>query len=131
MEAMLPDIVAAFVAAGPLLVVQRRQFEEAERQRQMVERQRYEEQQRRKLEHNRWRRFVEIAREWREARTARAFLQALKTAEMDLQQEITGKSAADWIAWAEASLVHADPLNHGADAIFSEIARVTAWTYRD
>jgi hypothetical protein len=107
---MLPHIVATLVAAWPLLVVQRREREEAERQRQIIERQRYEEQQRRKLEHNRWRRFVEIAREWRDAQTARAFLQALKTAEIDLQQEITGKNAADWIAWAEASLVHADPL---------------------
>lgn len=131
MELLLPDILATFVAAGPLLVEQRRQREEAERQRQIAERKRYEEQQRRKLDNNRWRLFVEFARQRRDAEVARAFLDALKAANIDPQQVVAGNSLADWIAWAERRLTDADPLNHGADAVFAAIAEVTSWTYSD
>lgn len=56
MESLLPDIVATFIAAGPLLAEQRKKREEEARQRQLAEQRRYEEQQRRKLDNNRWRR---------------------------------------------------------------------------
>jgi hypothetical protein len=131
MESLLPDLVATFVAAGPLLVEQRRQREEAERQRQIAERKRYEEQQRRKLDDNRWRRFVELAQQRRNAEIARAFLEALKATNFDPQREVAGNSIADWIAWVGGRLSDADPINHGADAIFEAIAKVTTWTYGD
>jgi|ERR1700730_1315893 hypothetical protein len=131
MESLLPDLVATFVAAGPLLVEQRRQREEAERQRQIAERKRYEEQQRRKLDDNRWRRFIELAQQRRNAEIARAFLEALKTTNFDPQREVAGNSIADWIAWVGGRLSDADPINYGADAIFEAIAKVTTWTYGD
>lgn len=131
MHSLLPDIVATFVAAGPLLVEQRRQREEAERQRQIAERKRYEEQQRQKLDDNRWRRFVDFAQQRRDAEIARAFLEALKAANLDPKREVAGNSIANWIAWAECRLASADPLNSGIDAVFEAIAAVTSWTYRD
>lgn len=131
MESLLPDIVATFVAAGPLLVDQRRQREEAERQRQIAELKRNEERQRRKLDDNRWRRFVELALRRRDIEIAHGLLKALKMASFDSQQEVAGTSIADWIEWAESHLADDDPVNHGADAVFQAIAEVTAWTYRD
>lgn len=131
LESFLPDIVARFVAAGPLLAEQTRQRQEAERKRQAAEQRRYEEQQRRKLDDNRWRRFVELAQQRRDAETARTFLEALKVASIDVKQEIAGAAIADWIAWAEERLIRMDPLSHGVDAIFETIATVTAWSYRD
>lgn len=131
MESLLPDIIATLVAAGPLLVERRKQREEEERQRRIAEQKRYEEQQQRKLDDNRWRRFVELAVQRREAETARQFLEALKSLGVNLQNEIAGNSIADWIAWVEQRLLRSDPLNHGADAIFETIAQVTTWTYRD
>ena len=67
----------------------------------------------------------------REAETARQFLEALRSLDVNLQNEIAGISIADWIAWAEQRLLRSDPLNYGTDAIFESIAQVTTWTYRD
>ncbi|WP_155831122.1 hypothetical protein [Hyphomicrobium sp. 802] len=131
MESLLPDVIATLVAAGPLLVERRKQREEEERQRRIAEQKRYEEQQQKKLDDNRWRRFVELAMQRREAETARQFLNALKSLDIDQQHEIAGHSIADWISWVEQRLLRADPLNHGADAIFESISQVATWTYRD
>jgi hypothetical protein len=38
---------------------------------------------------------------------------------------------AEWLDWAEARAVLADPLERGAAALFSEIAEVSEWTFRD
>jgi hypothetical protein len=129
-EVMLPDIASVLIASGPLLVEARRRRDEEQRQRQIAEQRRYEEEQRRKLEQNRWRRFVEIAEKWQETRLAREFLEALKRLELDPAQAIAGKSPVDWIAWAEARLLDADPLSYGAEGTFEDVAQVTTWTYR-
>lgn len=131
LETLLPDIVATFPTAGQLLVEQRRQREEADRQRQIAEAERYKEQQRRKLDENRWRRFVELAARKRETDLARAFLEALKEAAPDPQVEVAGSTLAAWIAWAESWLDGRDPLSRGTDAIFREIAEVQPWSYQD
>jgi hypothetical protein len=131
MEDMLPDILATLIAAGPLLVEQRRKREEAERQRQIAEQRRYEEQQRRKRDNNRWRRFVDIAQDWRNLELARAFLTAVKQSEMDREEEIGGRKLGEWLSWAEDRISTSDPINAGAEAIFGSVAAVTEWTYRD
>jgi hypothetical protein len=131
LENYLPDIVAVFVAAGPLLVEQRRQREEAERERQIAEHKRYEAEQKRKLDDNRWRRFTEIAQQQREYALAREFLEAIKSTKPDLEQSVAGTDLAGWIAWAERRIAEASPLSCGADAIFDAVSRVTSWTYRD
>lgn len=96
LEDMLPDIVAVFVAAGPLLVQQRREQEAAERERQLAERRRYEEQQRRKRDANRRRHFREMAQDWRELAAAH-FLSTLRSMEVDPSIEIGGRSLGDWL----------------------------------
>ena len=56
----LGDILAQIILAGPILVQQRREREEAERRRLAEERRRYEEAERKRLDDNRWRRFTEL-----------------------------------------------------------------------
>jgi len=130
-EDLLPDVVATLIAAGPLLIEQRRQREEAERQRRIAEQRRYEEQQRRKRDNNRWRRFVDIAGDWRDLELARAFLTAVKQTEMDHEKEIGGRKLGEWLSWAEDRICTADPISAGAEALFDSVAAVTEWTYRD
>lgn len=130
MESLLADIAAVFMAAGPLLVDRRRQREEEERQRRLAEQKRYEEEQRRKRDDNRWRRFVDIAHQWQDAKLARDFLDALKQMAMDQGQMAGDRSLDEWIAWAEERLKAADPLNHGAGAIFNSVSSVNEWNYR-
>ena len=131
MDDMLPDIVATFVAAGPLLVQQRKDREAAERERQLAEQRRYEEQQRRKRDANRWRRFREMAQDWRELATVRDFLAALRSMNIDPSTKIEGRSVAEWIAWGENWLECADPTVNGVDGVFRQIAAITDWTYQD
>lgn len=131
MEGMLPDILATFVAAGPLLVQQRKDREAAERERQLAEKHRYEEQQRRKRDANRWRKFRELAQDWQELAVVRDFLTELRSMDTDSAAEIDGRRVEEWIAWAEDWLQLADPTANGVDGIFKEVATVTDWTYRD
>jgi hypothetical protein len=131
MEALLPDIVAMFLTAGPVLAEQRAQREEAARLRHIAEMKRYEREKEEKLDNNRWRRFVEFAQAHRNTAVALDFLNALKTKNFDPTQEVAGNSLTDWIAWAEDHLVESDPLNSGPVAIFSTVSKMTEWTYRD
>lgn len=131
MDGMLPDIVATFVAAGPLLVQQRKDREAAERERQLAEQRRYEEQRRRKRDANRWRRFQELAQDWHQLAAVRDFLAALRSMDVTLTTEIDGRSVQEWIAWGEEWLQRADPTADGVSGVFKQIAEITDWTYRD
>ncbi|MEI3853666.1 MULTISPECIES: hypothetical protein [unclassified Ensifer] len=131
MEGMLSDILATFVAAGPLLVQQHKDREAAERDRQLAEQRRYEEQRRRKRDANRWRRFRELAEDWHELAAVRDFLMAMRSMDTTSAAEIDGRSVEEWIAWAEEWLQRADPTAGGVDGVFKQVAAVTDWTYRD
>ena len=131
LESWLPDIVAIFVAAGPLLVEQRRCREEAERERQIAERRRYEEEQRCKLDANRWRRFTEIAQQQRDYALAREFLDAIKSTNPNPQLQVGDSGIAAWIEWAEKRISETSPLAYGAEAIFNAVSQVHAFTYRN
>lgn len=131
METLLPDIIACFLSAGPLLADQRREREEAERVRQAAEQERQEERRRLKKDDNRWRRFVDISKQWRDAELAREFLAELRKAEMALDDKFDSRTVGDWIRWVEGRLETDDPLNHGASAIFRSVASVNEWNYRE
>lgn len=130
-EDLLPDIVATFIAAGPSLVERRKAREAAEAERQREEYRRYEEQRRRKLERNRWRRFTELAQDWRKQQIAAEFLAAMRGIETDPEAQVQGRPLAEWLTWAEQQLKDADPLAEGPAGVFAEVATVTDWTYRD
>ncbi|WP_374576620.1 hypothetical protein [Phenylobacterium sp.] len=130
-EDMLPEIVAAFVAATPMLVERRCAREEAERARVIAEQQRYEAQQRRKRDANRWRRFNELAQDWKDLAQARDFLNFLKSLPADSDVEIDGRTIADWLEWADDWLRRADPLAEGLTGIFQSVSSVNEWDYRN
>lgn len=129
MEMLLPDIVATFAAAGPLLAEQRRQRDEVERQQRIAESKRYEEQKLVKLDENRWRRFVEVAHQWNDAEIARAFIAQVKRLNYDEDEYVAGNPLGAWLAWAEEHTCSADPLNHGLGGIFGSVGEVTAWSF--
>lgn len=104
MEILLADIVATILASVPLLVEKTKQHKEGERQRQIEANRRYEEEQRQKLENHRWRRFMEMAHQWREAEVASGFIAALKQLPMDEAQPTGDKTMAEWMVWAEEQL---------------------------
>lgn len=131
LEDKLPEIVATFVATGPVLREHRLKREEEERQRREAERRRYEEQQRRRRDRNQWRAFREMAVDWQELAVARSFLEQLKKYKTDRSLEIGGQSLAEWITWAEQWTRRADPTAGGVKGVFERIAAVTEDAYRD
>lgn len=131
MEGMLPEILTAFVAAGPLMVQRRKEREEEARERERAEWLRQEERRRLKRDANRWRRFREMALDWRELAAVRDFLAALRALEAEAAPEIDGRSVVEWIAWAEDWLRRSDPTAGGLEGVFAQIAEVTDQSDRD
>jgi len=130
-ETLLPEIVATFLVLGPILAGQRRKREEEARV--AAERQRLAEleRQRRQRDDNRFRRLCEIAEGWRRVELARAFLARLRASALPEIEPIDGRSLAEWLDWAESKAATLDPIEQGMQAIFADVAQVSAWTYRD
>ena len=129
MEVLLADIMATILASVPLLVEKTKQRQEEERQRQIESNRRYEEEQRQKLENHRWRRFMEMAQQWREAEVASGFIAVLKQLPMDEATKLGDKDMAEWMAWAEDQLVSRNPINKGSEKVFASVAKVDTWSY--
>jgi len=129
-ETLLPDVAATLLAMGPHLAEVRREREEEARRAEERRRRAEEERRLRQRDANRWRRFVEFARASEEVRQARAFLVELR--ERPSSDEVAGdRSIEEWLDWAESRAAASDPLKRDMPALFSEIAEVTEWTYRD
>lgn len=131
MESCLPEIVAAFIAAIPVMVKQRVEREEQARQYRIAEQKRHDEEQQRLLVRNRVRRFAEFAQAWRDRQVARDFLKALKATMVEPDVRLAGGGVEDWVAWMEAALDETDPITRGAEFVFGQVAEVHSWTYRD
>ena len=50
---------------------------------------------------------------------------------LPLEFTIKDRSLADWLSWAREHLAQSNPLRMGAERIFTDIAQVQSWTYRD
>lgn len=129
LEDLLPDILATFLAVAPALAERQREREAAEKQRLVEERIRYEEQQRRKTDDNRWRKFLELSDHFRRLADARAFVEALRQAQVDPDATVDGTPLSEWLAWAEERLTAADPLKEGSASVFETVSKINSWSY--
>lgn len=131
LESMLPQIAATMLIAAPLLKEQaRRRAEDAQRL-AIEQRRREDERLQEKRNRNQIRRLVELSSAWREFEIAREFLQALEQSEYNPAEIVGDKSIRDWIDWARQEINQQDTLQRGAKAVFSDMAQITNWTYRD
>lgn len=129
-EDAVTDILATLLAAFPLMAAQRERRAEKERLWQ-AENQRIQELRRqRKLEQNRFRHLLEHAGRWRDAVLAKGFVAELRAAIPDQSAVIDGKSASEWLEWAETHASRHDPLANPL-GVFESIAEVNDWTYRE
>lgn len=130
-EDRVDDILATLLTAFPMMAAAREMAEERQRLRQTEERKRQMLAQQLKLDRDRFRCFLEQAGRWREAGLAREFLMALRAAMPDSSLEIGGRTAAEWLEWAQGHVQAHDPLTPDSSAVFRSIAEVTERTYRD
>lgn len=130
LEAMLPDIVATFVAAGPLLLQQRLKREEESRLWEAKQEKRREEERRRKRDDNRWQLFRRFASKAQDVAEARRLIAALKGKGADPAEMVGERSVGEWIEWAEERIRRDDPLLMEPKDLFSSLAAVSEWNYR-
>jgi hypothetical protein len=131
LEDRVSEIVAVLLIAGPILQEQRRQAEEAGRQRREEEHRRYEERAKQQQDKNRWRRFVELATRWEEAAVAARFIEALRELPADRVEAFGGRTAGEWLDWAREKCTAADPLRWPPGEVWCNLAMVDVWDYRE
>jgi hypothetical protein len=131
LEERVSEIVAVLLIAGPILQEERRQAEEAERERREEERRLYEERAKQQQDENRWRRFVELAARWEQAALAARFIEALRELTADGVEAFGGRTAGEWLDWAREKCAEADPLRWPPGEVWSNLAEVSSWDYRE
>ncbi|WP_244608117.1 hypothetical protein [Bradyrhizobium algeriense] len=125
---LLPDIVGAIIAAGPILEQAKREREEQQQRYREEEVRRYEARRLREIEEKRWSRFREFSSNWDERAKLLRFLteiEARLVAEGDVIVE--GRLLSDWVSWATVRAEALDPLKAGAASMFAAISKVTQW----
>jgi hypothetical protein len=130
LEEQIGDIIAALLIAGPILEKRRLEAEEIQRRRREEEKRCREERERQDQDHNRWRRFVEFARLWDEARLVGNFLDELEKQSVDPEATYEGQTAAEWMTWARERRKFFDPCCWKSEDLWTDLASVSAWDYR-
>lgn len=125
LEELVSDIVKTLIAAGPVLVQQRKEQEERMRQYEAERHRIFLEQQRIQLDQECWDRFLRAVTRSSQAKEALAFIAEIKVlaAEQDSQAKIAGKSIQDWIEWAETKAKKHDPLHRGLSGLFEQVSK--------
>jgi hypothetical protein len=131
MEDMVGNILKTLHLAGSMLAQRRRDSEKYDRHQREVEHRRRQEAERQREDDNRWRHFVDLAERCRQADDARRFLAALEQHPGKAGTLVDGKTVSHWLVWAWGRLAAFDPSMSDPGAVFDEISKITASTYRD
>lgn len=116
--------------AGPILEKRRLEAEEAQRRRWKEEERRRREKEEQDQDRNRWRRFVQYAKLWRQAQLAGELISALEACLPHADALYGGKSADEWLTWARERRDAFNPTNWDIASLWTEIASITAWDSR-
>jgi hypothetical protein len=65
------------------------------------------------------------------ARKVRLLLSELEKQEADRAAIIGEEALSEWLIWAKRHLATFDPVERGKADVFTELSKVTDWTYRD
>lgn len=129
MDKLLPDIIGAIVAAGPILEKMKREREEQQQRYREEEARRHEARRLREIEEKRWIRFQEFSSNWDARAKLLGFIaeiEARLAADDDVLVE--GRLLSDWVSWAKEKADALDPLKTGPESMFAAISKVTQWS---
>jgi len=126
---LLPNIVGAIIAAGPILAQVEREREESEKRSREEQARRYEARRLRELEERRWSRFRKLFSDWEERARLLSFLTEIEERFLSEGDVIVdGRPLSNWISWAKDRTDALDPLEEGAAAMFATISDDTRWS---
>jgi hypothetical protein len=126
---LLPDIVGAIIAAGPILEQAKREREAQQQRYREEEARRYEARRLKEIDDKRWNRFREFSSGWDERAKLLRFLAEIEAriaVEGDVAVE--GRLLSDWISWATAKTEALNPFRAGTATMFEAISKVTQWS---
>jgi hypothetical protein len=126
---LLPEIVGAIIAAGPVLEQAKREREEREQRYRDQEARRYEARRLKETDDKRWNAFREFAANWDERTKLLVFL-AEAEARLAVEGDVTSSDLllSEWIEWAKVRTESLNPLGTGAAKMFEIISKVTQWS---
>tara|TARA_R110000868_G_scaffold11516_7_gene56438 strand:+ start:39783 stop:40910 length:1128 start_codon:yes stop_codon:yes gene_type:complete len=128
LEDCLGEILGTICAAIPLLRIQRQREAEMRRLREIEESKAQELRRQKRQDENRWRRFIEIARNWEDVEKARRLFDHLAPA----AELVPGdQRIADGVAWIDRRLTQGEAKLADIEEILAELETITEWTYRD
>lgn len=123
MAAILPDIISAIIAAGPLLAEEARERAEWHRRYEQEQAERRERQRQLEIDHKRWCRFQAHAENWREREQLLVFIAELRRRrQIEGDTAIEGRHLSEWIVWAEERALALDPFQDGLKGLFDAIS---------
>ncbi len=131
-EDLLLLVVSEIIAAGPVLVRQRRELDEWKRERELEAEEQRERKQRMREEHERWASLNDLANSWANCRMLESFLAILREkASNECDAVVEGQTVAEWLAWAEAKLAKEDPAQRTAVELVQAFMPSKRHSYRD
>jgi len=126
---ILPEIIGAIMAAGPILEQKKREREEREKRYCEEEARRYEAKRLREIDDKRWNKFREFGVNWEEHDRLLAFIAEIEKRAVDEGEIIVASSPlSNWIAWAKERVGALDPFRQGAAGVFDTISKITQWS---
>jgi hypothetical protein len=126
---LLPNVVSAIMAAGPILEEMKREREEREKRHREEEARRYEVRKLREIDEKRWNKFREYAVNWDERERLLAFLTEVETRfAIEENVSISDLSLSEWVEWARTKAETLNPFSAGVTGVFQTIAKVTQWS---
>ncbi|WP_205668279.1 hypothetical protein [Bradyrhizobium manausense] len=121
LDSRLPEMVARIFEGAKALKAWHLQRQTEEEQRRKAAAERVERQRQAEIEGKYRQKLIELATDWQTATIVRDLVAVLRSNEGVQNQDVSGKSVAEWLAWADQVANDLDATRNGAAAFFSMI----------
>lgn len=121
LESKLPSMIERIFEGAQAVKAWNLRLRQEEEQRRKAAAERAERQRQAELEGKRRQKLVELATDWQAATIVRDLIAMLRSKEADQGQDVSGKTIAEWLGWADEVANDLDATRNGAAAFFSTI----------
>ncbi|WOH58513.1 hypothetical protein [Bradyrhizobium sp. BWC-3-1] len=121
LDSKLPNMVERIFDGSQAVKAWNSRRRKEEEQRRKVAADRAERQRQAEVERHRRQKLVDLATDWRAATIVRDLIAVLRSKDPDQNQDVSGRTVAEWLAWADEVANDLDATRNGASAFFSMI----------